>query len=216
MLKMVVSDLDGTLIHGQNELPIDVRRMLKSLEQKNILFAVASGRKVCELKKIFKDFKNSVIFIACDGSYVEYKRNVLVSEAISKEIIEKLSFEYEGLSDKDGNVVKIIVKNESLSKRYEEYIKNNRLLSLVYDDFGLKEYVKYGINKGTALQKVIRFFDIDKRDIVVFGDNYNDTQMLKFIPNSYAVINAKDNIKRITRYQTEDVCNTVLKLIEGI
>ena len=214
MLKMVVSDLDGTLIHGQNELPPKVSRMLNSLNDKNILFAVASGRKICELKKFFKNFQNDIIFIACDGAYVEYKGKVLLTEVISKQIIEKLTFKHDNLSDKDGNVVKIIVKNEFLSRRDEEYIKNNRLLSLVYDDFGIKEYVKYGINKGTALHQVTEIFNIDKRDVIAFGDNSNDTQMLKFIPNSYAVKNAKDNIKRITRYQTEDVCNTVMKLIE--
>ena len=53
MLKMVVSDLDGTLIHGENELPLKVSRMLNSLKEKNILFAVASGRKICELKKFW-------------------------------------------------------------------------------------------------------------------------------------------------------------------
>ena len=52
MLKMVVSDLDGTLLTGQS-LPTKVCEMIEFLHKKGIFFVVASGRKVCELGKIF-------------------------------------------------------------------------------------------------------------------------------------------------------------------
>lgn len=214
MVKMIVSDLDGTLLRKQNELSFDIIHMLNELKQKNILFAVASGRKLCELKKLFYQFKDDIIFIACDGAYATFKGKIIVNEIIDANIIQKLNFSFEKLSDKDGCVVKIIVNAKDLSFREEEYIKNNRLLSLVYDDYGIKEFVKYGVNKGIALKQVIDTFNIDKRDVIVFGDNYNDIEMLKLIPNSYAVETAKNNIKQICRYRTNDVCNTVLKLIE--
>ena len=101
-----------------------------------------------------------------------------------------------------------------MTERAAEYIKINRLLSLVYDDFGIKEYVKYGINKGSALRKVLEIFNIDKNEAAVFGDNYNDTEMLKLIPSSYAMEGGKGEIKRICRYQTDNVCSAVKKLIE--
>ncbi len=215
MLKMVVSDLDGTLLNGENQLPDKVFQMIEALKRKNILFAVASGRKICELQKLFSKVKDNIIFIACDGAYAVYRGEILAKEVIKPKILEKITFNCEKLSDKNGDIVKIIAKNEDISKRQAEYIRINRLLSLIYDDFGIKEYVGYGINKGTVLSQILTKFNIDKREVIVFGDNYNDMQMLKAIPNSYAMKNSKNEIKRICRYQTDDVCKTVLSIIEN-
>lgn len=218
MLKMVVSDLDGTLINGEDKLPVRVLEMIAFLKQKGILFTVASGRKVCELKKLFSSVKNDVIFIACDGAFVLRQDEVLFKEVIDKKIISKVfdknSVECEKISDSYGDTVKIIAKEANVSQRMEEYIKNNRLLTCVYDDFGVKEYVKFGINKGTALEKVLKLFNIKKSETAVFGDNYNDKEMLKMIPCSYAMEGGKNEIKRMCRHITDDVSNTVMKLAE--
>ncbi len=213
MLKLVVSDLDGTLIKGENKLSADVLNMIDALKQKNILFAVASGRKICELQRLFEEVKNDIIFIACDGAYAAYQGRIIIKEVINPEILEKLTFDYEGLTDKNGNAVKIIAKSYNISSKMAEYIKINRLLSLVYDDYGIKEYVKFGINKGTALKKLLKMFNIKPSDAVVFGDNLNDKEMLKLIPKSYALSDGRNEIKQICRYQTNDVCGTVRDIL---
>lgn len=213
MFKMVVSDLDGTLLNGEDELSPKVFQMIEKLKSKNILFAVASGRKICELQKLFSKVKDDIIFIACDGSFVTYKGEVIIKEVIPPKILEKITFDCRKLSDKNGDTVKIIAKSWDIAPRQEEYIKINRLLSLVYDGFGIKEYVNFGINKGTALKQVLKLFKIDNREVIAFGDNYNDTELLKLIPNSYAMENASNEIKRICRYRSKDVCETVMNII---
>lgn len=218
MLKIIVSDLDGTLIFGQNELTPKIINMLETLNDSNIYFAVASGRKICELWRIFEKFKDNLVFIACDGAYVTYRNEVLLEEIIDEKNIKygfkQFNIPIEELKDKDGNTVKIIVKSEDLTERAREYIKLNRLLSMVYDDCGVVEYVKYGINKGTALKKVLDIFGIKQSEAVAFGDNYNDAQMLKLIPNSCFVRGGREEIRKICRYETEDVCDSIYKILK--
>ncbi|MBE7011523.1 MAG: HAD-IIB family hydrolase [Ruminococcaceae bacterium] len=219
MLKLVVSDLDGTLINGHNSLPDNVIEMIKTLRKNGIFFAVASGRKVCELGKIFEKVKNDVIFVACDGTFIMYNREVLHKEVIDKKIIDscfkRFGIDAEYISDSFGDTVKIVVKKSDLTVRAEEVIRINRDLSCVYEDDDIKEYVKFGRNKGTALKELMRILKIDKKDVVAFGDNINDIEMLKLIPKSYAMESGKPQIKRICKYTTADVCQSVYRILEN-
>ena len=219
MLKLVVSDLDGTLMNGHNSLPDNVIEMIKNLRENGIFFAVASGRKVCELGKIFEKVRNDVIFVACDGTFVMNNKEVLHKEVIDKKIIEntfgKSGVEAEYISDFVGDTVKIVVKKSNLTPRIEEYIRINRSLSCVYEDNEIREYVKFGKNKGTALKELMRILKIDKNDVVAFGDNINDIEMLKLIPKSYAMESGKPQIKRICKYTTADVCQSVYHILEN-
>ena len=217
MLKMVVSDLDGTLLTGQS-LPTKVCEMVEFLHKKGIFFVVASGRKVCELGKIFECVKDKVIFAACDGTFIMENKNILHKDVIDKKIIDRcfknFGIDAEYISDSSGDTVKIVVRKDSLSSRAEEFIKINRCLSVVYEDEEIREYVSFGKNKGTGLKALLEKLKIDKKDVVAFGDNYNDAEMLKLIPMSYAMENAKPQIKRICKYTTADVCQSVYDIVE--
>ena len=44
MIKLIASDMDGTLLNDKGELPTEFYEVFKELRKKNILFAAASGR----------------------------------------------------------------------------------------------------------------------------------------------------------------------------
>lgn len=217
MLKMVLCDLDGTLLLGQKNLSLKTENTIKELCKRGILFAVVSGRKLCSLINIFKNVSENIIFVACDGAFAVQNGKVLHKSVIDKSIIENLFKKYkveaEYLGDKNGDTVKIIARKQTLPQRCDELIKINRYLSCVYEDDEIKEFVKFGTNKGTAIKEILRIFDIDKNDVIAFGDNYNDTEMLKLIPRSYAAKNAKPEIKRICKYSSDDVCDTIIDIL---
>ena len=59
MIKMVVSDVDGTLIQkGEKTVNDELMKIIEKLKSKNIIFAVASGRHLSELKDIFHNSKD--------------------------------------------------------------------------------------------------------------------------------------------------------------
>ncbi|WP_342350451.1 HAD-IIB family hydrolase [Clostridium neonatale] len=58
MIKLVVSDLDRTLLpHGVQEVDEQTIYTIKKLVEKNIYFAIASGRSYKELSKFMKKQK---------------------------------------------------------------------------------------------------------------------------------------------------------------
>ena len=59
--------------------------MFQSLKEKDIIFAAASGRQYYNLLERFKDIKDDMMFIAENGTFVVYKGEELLLNALDKE-----------------------------------------------------------------------------------------------------------------------------------
>jgi Cof subfamily protein (haloacid dehalogenase superfamily) len=61
------------------------------------------------------------------------------------------------------------------------------------------------ISKGSALALLLeRKFDIHPSDVIAFGDNYNDIELLKIAGHGVAVSNANDEVKAVANEITID------------
>ena len=73
-IKLVATDMDGTFLDGNGRFDMDrLKSLLVSYKKKGIYFAVASGRGFLSLEKLFADVRDDIIFIAENGSLVEYQ-----------------------------------------------------------------------------------------------------------------------------------------------
>lgn len=70
MIKLIASDLDGTMLDDGKNLPENFAEVLNGLKDRKIRFAVSSGRSYCSLKKQFCDYVDDLIFICDNGAYV--------------------------------------------------------------------------------------------------------------------------------------------------
>lgn len=57
------------------------------------------------------------------------------------------------------------------------------------------DVMEKGVNKGSALAKVQKMLGISKEETAVFGDNHNDLEMMEQAGVSYAVANAREEVK---------------------
>ena len=57
--------------------------------------------------------------------------------------------------------------------------------------------------KGLILAKTIKKMGIDKSEVIVLGDSFNDYSMFTEFENSYAMENAIPEIKEIAKYITD-------------
>lgn len=89
-IKMIVTDIDGTLMNDNNKISDEIFKLIKELHHRNILFVVASGRHVNNLKNIFENVSEQIIFIAQNGAYIEYNNRILFYDIIKKNIIIKI------------------------------------------------------------------------------------------------------------------------------
>ncbi|MGL5279074.1 MAG: HAD family hydrolase [Cetobacterium sp.] len=89
MIKLVVTDMDGTFLNDKKEFSNEFWKIHSEMENKGIKFVVASGRQYQNLRKNFDKIKNKIVFIAENGSYVVEKEKEIYSRILSKEIIKK-------------------------------------------------------------------------------------------------------------------------------
>lgn len=82
MVKLIATDMDGTLLDDLKNLSPDFWEVEKQLLDRGILFAVASGRQFHNLAKVFGQTADRTIFIAENGSYGEYQGKELFRMAL--------------------------------------------------------------------------------------------------------------------------------------
>lgn len=71
MIKLIVSDLDGTLVNDKKEFAPDFFDILKKLNEKDIKFTIASGRSQYTLEKVFTPMEKEVYYISDNGGYIK-------------------------------------------------------------------------------------------------------------------------------------------------
>lgn len=68
--------------------------------------------------------------------------------------------------------------------------------SIVQSSKLMLEIMKKGINKGEAVKNLCNIWNIDPKDALAFGDNYNDLPMLKSVGHGYLMGNAPEPLKK--------------------
>lgn len=78
--------MDGTFLDGEGKFDMErLKRLLKGYREKSIYFAVASGRGLLSLEKLFDAVRDEIIFIAENGSVVEFHGEDLYEATMSQE-----------------------------------------------------------------------------------------------------------------------------------
>ena len=72
-IKLIVSDMDGTLLNSKHEVSPEFYEAYKKLKQRGIKFAVASGRQYYSLRERLEPIKDDLFYIAENGAIAMYK-----------------------------------------------------------------------------------------------------------------------------------------------
>lgn len=70
MIRLIASDLDGTLLQKDGMLPPETFSVIKKLKEAGIIFCAASGRQYANLKRLFFPVHQDMAFICENGSQV--------------------------------------------------------------------------------------------------------------------------------------------------
>ena len=89
-IKLIATDMDGTLLNSKGQLSDEFYEIFKALQDKKIIFAAASGRQYFTLLENFKEVSDEMLFIAENGTYVAYKGQELAIHPLQKEIAHEL------------------------------------------------------------------------------------------------------------------------------
>ena len=165
---------------------------------------------------ILKELHIDIVVFTAFGVYAEKASKITdILEEYSDNKIEWVSD-----LDKIGSPVKILFIPEYESANAEVRKHTSSLeIDIIESGFSFTEIVPKGVNKGTALEIVSEMLEIDHKDIIAFGDNENDIEMLQLAGTGVAMGNAPDHVKStadmVTDTNDNDGVYSVLEQIFG-
>ncbi|MDB2385463.1 HAD family hydrolase [Polaribacter sp.] len=86
-IKLVVSDMDGTLLNSQGKISQQFFKLYEKLQQKNITFCAASGRQHNSIVDKLHPIKNDIYVIAENGGVAKKGKTILLENVLSAEKI---------------------------------------------------------------------------------------------------------------------------------
>ena len=133
-----------------------------------------------EVKKFIEKFHKERGMQEIDNIYEILERNV--------EILKIVTF------DKDEKLI------ARLKDKLRESTSDLAVVSTFSNDIEISDIEA---QKGLILAKTIKKMGIDKSEVIVLGDSFNDYSMFTEFENSYAMENAIPEIKKIAKYITD-------------
>lgn len=242
MIKLIATDMDGTLLDDKGRIPEDFVTVFNKLKDIGIKFVVASGRPYPTLYENFKPISDDLYYICENGAYVVEKEGNPKINIIDKPYIESI---IRACSDIPGITVVLCgtkgayhtqCSNEVLKEIDKYYIQKKIVddLFTVDDDIFkvaicdlnnssvhsypilnplFKDHLKVvisgevwmdimnkDVNKGTAIEQIQKDMDISYEETMVFGDFYNDIEMLERAYYSFVMENANEDMKKYGRF----------------
>lgn len=238
MIRLIASDLDGTLLNSQRQLPKDFFSVIDRLNQLGVLFIAASGRSYPTLRRDFAPHSDELCFISDNGARIAEHGKILQKDPIPPQVVSQVLETCASLPE-----VKPVLTSDrgtyantkgepwfhdcilayfdnyqqvdDLSSVHEDFykislcdragaVKNSFHLmpqslrdsaDLQVSGFIWLDVMKKGVDKGKALQAFQKRYGISKEETMVFGDFYNDSQMLLQAKYSFVMENANEDMK---------------------
>jgi Cof subfamily protein (haloacid dehalogenase superfamily) len=182
MIKLIASDLDGTLLlNGAQTLPDGVCELIRRLKRQGILFVAASGRQYANLRRLFAPVADDIAYICENGCLVFYKGKMLHKEHMDWETGQEI---IGAIRDKDTaevllsgeNTSYIQPKLDSYRYRLETVVKNN--VTVVEDILKTDEpYFKISVYEKDGLDNTSEYWKNrfgDRVTVVTSGNEWLD------------------------------------------
>lgn len=199
MIKLIVTDLDGSLLNDEKQIPDDFWELENALRRNGITFAIASGRPLHNIAMEFEAIKSHTYFISDNGSYIVYQGEELLVLPLGQEIIR----EFVAIARNVKNVYPVLCGKQMafLEDNNEELLK-----------VALQYYQEYEIVKN--LEEVTK--PVLKISLCDFNDPYtNSYPHFKKYENNYKVAVAGTRWLDLTAF-TADKGNAVKLLQERL
>lgn len=260
MIKLIVSDIDGTLVEdGTPDINPELFDVISRLRQQGVQFAVASGRQWASIERLFDPIKEKIFYISDNGAYVGCHGRNLFLNTIDLNVVKSLiadvkryddlklmvsgqDYVYMEKSDTEfidwmvngyryqvklvddvsiieEPVIKVSVYRSSKVEQaaaglIDKY--KNHLKMAISGDMWL-DCMRMDINKGEAVKLLQESLQISPEETMAFGDQLNDMEMLAQAYYSYAIGNARQEVKKAARFQADTNLNQgVLKVLKTL
>lgn len=269
MIKLIASDMDGTLLNNDHKISKENLEAIKMAQKMGVHFAIATGRIYSDVEPFLKEHEiqcecivmNGAEYRDRDGDILEtididknkaaeifdmIKNNDISSEIYTsnglysidtreraliqtayriqafnpgtsfEEAIEmakehnhftELNFitDIERFLNSDIKIGKFVTfyNDEETTKKIKKTLKSIQGLAISSTFTRNVEINNVNAQKGLILSKVAQKMGINKDEVMVVGDSFNDYSMFTEFPVSFAMENAVPEIRGVAKYITD-------------
>jgi hypothetical protein len=268
MYKLIVTDMDGTLLNSDKKISEETLLALRALMNAGCKFTLATGRIYRAAKRYGDQIGIKTPLICCNGAVIvdpatdELLYGAPIPKAIGQKVIEiaRRYDVYFHLYDKEviysermENIIayfRKVSKDQPPQYRIHTEVVADALaifdqtaiykIGLHYDNTdramamrkeieeidgvsGFKsletiyDVLLSGVNKGSALAHLCELLSIERGQVMAFGDNENDLEMLEFAGMGVAMANAEAFVQDVADHVTASNDEEgVLKALEAV
>ncbi len=102
MIKLIASDLDGTLIpEGTQEMEDGFMDVLGELLERGYEFCAASGRQYANMRRVFEGYRDRIGFVCENGALVMEHGTIRYAQKLPRELVSEVSADILSLSCTD-------------------------------------------------------------------------------------------------------------------
>lgn len=83
MIKLIASDMDGTLLDERSQVPPETFDLIRALRDRGVRFAASSGRRYDRLCRFFEPVRDEMDFVASNGAQVYAEGRLIDREVYS-------------------------------------------------------------------------------------------------------------------------------------
>ena len=257
MIKLIATDLDGTLLNSNMEISETNLKALKRCVDLGIHIVVATGRSLYSIPQPVRDIQGLEFLICANGAKVHdnLTEELYYAKYIDADALRSIG----GIFEDDGIICEIFWDGKPYvsKKLYDEpekygvpeyfkaYFKRSRTpiekfsefafehieeienINFLFDNLEMKQRITdylagkncfeltssfpfnieiggVGVSKAAALDFICKKLDIMPNEVMSFGDNANDCEMIKYAGVGVAMENAVSSVKEASVFVTLD------------
>ena len=202
-IKMIVTDLDGTLLRTDKTVSERNRLALSHCRELGIKVVFATGRSY-RTKIVPQDWFDG--YIRSNGAYAYADDIEVYHSGISEEVMHYIldACNLRHIAAEPRAKADIVLRD--LLPEDAEYVNSilpaDLYLIVLKDKLG--QIMHVDATKGKAAEALARHFGINQSDVVAFGDDLNDKDLLSWASIGVAMGNALDEVKAVADF----ICDT--------
>ena len=208
-IRLVVADVDGTLLSDGDSVSTEVASSIRSLEQCDIIVGFNSGRPLTRLEPLARELNLSGPVIAENGCVAKLtKDSELFNSGYSRKpalnTYKRFKADFPGAIREAPDIKDRLIDvgffadgipHEELIKRLEgvQLLDSGYMLHLIPED----------VSKGKTLKRMLGLIGdgtLRPDEVMVFGDSATDVSLFTEFENSVLIVNP-----RLNKQQTKDI-----------
>ena len=158
MIKLIVSDIDGTLLEdGGNALNPQLFDTILKLRKQGVQFAAASGRQWASIEQVFDPVKEKIFYLSDNGAYIGCHGRNLFLNTLDRSVVMDMVADVRKREDLDimisgPDVVYLETKNQ---KFVDWMVEGYKFRVMVVDDLTAvdDQFIKISIYKKESVEE---------------------------------------------------------------